>query len=178
MATHELDIGQGDQSMDEKSLSIGDALKSIRDDIQAENTLIASRMTWYVASQAFLLTAYATSWNANFAWPYFFHEVLPLAAVAISVVIFASTFAATWAQDVYLREQSELVTIVKGQFQLSRSESEALRAYEQTMIKNRTSKGGKVIGGRIHVLVRISPLVLPIGFSLLWLYAFLFAPAV
>jgi len=164
--------------MDSQSLNIGDALQAIRDDIQAENTLIASRMTWYVTSQAFLLTAYATSWNANFGWPYFFHEVLPLAAVAISLVIFASIFAATWAQDVYLREQAELVAVVKNQFQLSQGESEALRAYEQTMIKNRKSRAGQRIGERIHLLVRISPLVLPVGFAMLWLYAYLFAPVI
>jgi hypothetical protein len=164
--------------MDNQSLTLGDALKAIRDDIQAENTLIASRMTWYVTSQAFLLTAYATSWNAGFAWPFFFHEVLPLAAVVISVVIFASIFAATWAQDVYLREQAELVAVMKGQFQLSRGETEALRAYEQTMIKNRRSRNGQRIGERIHLLVRISPLVLPVGFAVLWLYAYFFAPLI
>jgi hypothetical protein len=162
--------------MDSRSLNIGDALRAIRDDIQAENTLIASRMTWYVASQAFLLTAYATSWNANFGWPHFFHQVLPLSAVVISVIIFASIFAATWAQDVYLREQAELVEVVKQQFELSPGETVALRAYERTMIRNRTSPGGKRIGQRIHVLVRISPLVLPIGFAMLWLYAYCFAP--
>jgi tellurite resistance protein len=164
--------------MDSQSLSIGDALKAIRDDIQAENALIATRMTWYVTSQAFLLTAYATSWNANFAWPYFFHEVLPLAAVALSVVIQASIFAATWAQDVYIREQAKLVAIVKNQFQLSRGESEALRVYEHTMIKNRTSRAGNRIGEKIHVLVRISPLVLPVGFATLWLYAYFCAPVI
>ena len=164
--------------MDNQSLSIADALKAIRDDIQAENTLIASRMTWYVTSQAFLLTAYATSWNANFAWPGFFHEGLPLAAVAISIVIFASIFAATWAQDVYLREQAELVSVVRSRFQLSQGESEALRAYEQTMIKNRRSRTGQRIGEKIHLLVRISPLVLPGGFAALWLYAYFFAPVI
>ena len=162
--------------MESQSLNIADALKAIRDDIQAENTLIASRMTWYVTSQAFFLTAYAASWNANFGWPHFFHEILPLSAVALSIIIFGSIFAATWAQDVYLREQSELVTVVKENFRLSPGESQALRAYEQTMIKNRRSRAGRVIGTKIHVLVRISPLVLPIGFSILWLYAFFFAP--
>jgi hypothetical protein len=162
--------------MDNQSLTIADALKTIRDDIQAENTLIASRMTWYVTSQAFFLTAYAASWNANFGWPFFFHEVLPLSAVTLSIIIFASIFAATWAQDVYLREQSELVDVVKQQLQLSREEHLALRTYEQTMIRNRRSRTGRVIGTRIHVLVRISPLVLPIGFSMLWLYALFSAP--
>jgi hypothetical protein len=164
--------------MDNQSLSIADALKSLKDDIQAENTLITSRTTWYVTSQAFLLTAYATSWTANFGWPHFFHEALPLAAIAISVIIYASVSAATWAQDVYIREQSEFVAAVRDKYQLSDGEREALRAYERTMISNRRSGSGHLIGERIHVLVRIAPLILPVGFSLLWLYAFFYSPAI
>jgi len=78
-----------------QSLTLADALKSLRDDVQAENGLIAGRVIWYVTSQAFLLTAYATSWNAGFGWPLFFHAILPLCAVVLSVVILASIYAAT-----------------------------------------------------------------------------------
>ena len=162
--------------MNSNSLSVADALKAVRDDIQAENTLIASRVTWYVTSQAFLLTAYATSWSANFVWPYFFHEILPLVAIALSIVILASIYAATWAQDVYLREQASLVNRIKSQLQLSPSNAMALETYERTMVANRTNQSGRVVGNRIHALVRIAPLILPIGFSLLWLYAYFFAP--
>ena len=82
------------------SLTPADALRALREDIQAENTLIASRVTWYVTSQAFLLTAYATSWNAGFVWPGFFHRALPIAAIVLSAVILASIMRATWAQGV------------------------------------------------------------------------------
>jgi hypothetical protein len=157
-------------------LALADVLQALRQDIQAEDTLIASRVTWYVTSQAFLLTAYATSWGAGFEWPVFFHAVLPLAAIVLSALIFASIFAATWAQDVYLREQAALVARIKAEIQLSRSETMALQVYERTMVANRRSESGRVVGGRIHALVRITPLVLPIGFSLLWLYAYGFAP--
>jgi hypothetical protein len=160
------------------SLSTVDMLKALREDIQAENTLIASRVTWYVTSQAFLLTAYATSWNANFGWQHFFHFVLPLAAIVLSGVIFASIYAATWAQDVYLREQQWLVLQLKSKSQPSDIESIALDVYERTMIAHRTDNAGRVIGSRIHALVRITPLVLPVGFSGLWLYALIFAPGI
>jgi hypothetical protein len=159
------------------SLTIANALQDLRSEIQAENTLIASRVTWYVTSQAFLLTAYATSWNANFAWPFFFHRVLPLAAIVLSVLILVSVYAATWAQDVYLREQESLVVRIKAELLLSKVEALALQAYERTMVANRTNQAGRVIGGRIHALVRVTPLVLPVGFALLWLYAYLRAPA-
>lgn len=161
--------------MDAHSLSLADALKALREDIQAENTLIASRVTWYVTSQAFLITAYATSWNAGFRWQYFFHQVLPLAAIALSAVIFVSIYAATWAQDVYLREQAALVLRLKG-MELSAAEALALDVYERTMVSKRRSADGRVVGGRIHALVRITPIILPSGFSLLWLYAYGFAP--
>src|SRR5512135_3667773 len=101
-----------------RSLTPADALRAISDDIQAENTLIASRVTWYVMSQAFLLTAYAMSWNAGFTWPGFFHRILPIAAIALSIVILASIYAATWAQDVYLREQAALVARIKATLDL------------------------------------------------------------
>lgn len=162
--------------MEATSLTLADALKSLRDDIQAEDTLIASRVTWYVTSQAFLLTAYATSWNAGFTWQYFFHQVLPFAAITLSAIIVISIYAATWAQDVYLREQAMLVSQMKASLELSAPDALALRVYERTMVANRTDAEGRVVGSRIHALVRITPIILPVGFSLLWLYAYWFAP--
>jgi hypothetical protein len=163
--------------MDTRSLTLADTLRSLREDIQAEDKLIASRVTWYVTSQAFLLTAYATSWNAGFSWSAFFHQVLPLAAVALSALILASIYAATWAQDVYLREQARLVAAIKEQrLELSVPETMALEAYERTMVAHRRNAAGRPIGNRIHALVRITPIALPAGFTLLWLYAYAFAP--
>jgi hypothetical protein len=159
------------------SLTLAQALQSLREDIHAENTLIASRVTWYVTSQAFLLTAYATSWNGGFLWPSFFHRVLPVAAIVLSIVILASISAATWAQDVYLREQAMLVSRIKAQVALESDEQVALEVYERTMVGNRTNAAGHVVGPRIHALVRVTPLLLPAGFSMLWLYALFFAPA-
>jgi len=164
--------------MNSNSLTIADALKSLREGIQAENTLITSRVTWYVTSQAFLLTAYATSWNApmGLGWPFFFRDVLPIVAIVLSLVMFASNYAATWAQDVYLREQASLIARLKTEVVMSPAELLALAAYERTIVANRTSDGGKAIGGLIHAWGRMTPLLLPAGFSALWLYAYYFAP--
>ena len=164
--------------MENHSLTLADALKCLREDIQAENTLISSRVTWYVTSQAFLLTAYATSWNSGFMWPYFFHHILPFAAIALSALILSSICAATWAQNAYLREQAIVVARMKKELSFTPSESLALHAYERTMVANRTNPNGRIVGGRIHVLVLITPIILPIGFSVLWLYAYFFAPLI
>jgi hypothetical protein len=91
-------------------------------------------------------------------------------------VILASIYAATWAQDTYLREQVLLVNQVKSGMVLTEPGALALRVYEQTMVANRRIRSGHVIGGRIHALVRITPLILPVAFSVLWLYACHFAP--
>lgn len=154
------------------------ALQALREDIQAEHTLIASRVTWYVTAQAFLLTAYATSWNAHFGWPAFFHTVLPIAAIVLSGLILASIYAATWAQDVYLREQAELIARLRADAELPLDAAErlALSVYERTTVGRRTDAQGRVIGGRIHALVRIVPLALPFAFSALWAYALWAAP--
>ncbi|HEY6355916.1 MAG TPA: hypothetical protein VIY30_15630, partial [Burkholderiaceae bacterium] len=81
-------------------------------------------------------------------------------------------------QDVYLREQAFLVSRLKSELTLSQTEALALASYERTMVANRTNAAGRVIGGRIHAMVRVTPLVLPVGFSVLWLYAYFFAPRV
>lgn len=164
--------------METKSLTLADILKVLGEDIQAEHALIASRVTWYVTSQSFLLTAYATSWNANFVWQEFFHRILPIAAIVLSFVIFVSIYAATWAQDAYLREQKSLVSRMKSELELTDMEKMSLQVYERTMVSNRTNAKGHVIGGRIHTLGRITPLVLPVGFSMLWLYTLFLAPGV
>lgn len=159
------------------ALSLTDALQGLRQDVQAEHTLIASRITWYVTSQAFLLTAFATSWTPHFVWPDFFHRILPIAGILLSAVILASVYAATWAQDVYLREQKALVARIRAEVSLFPEEVLALDAYTRTMVANRRAESGRIIGNHIHALVRVTPLLLPLAFSALWLYALLNRPA-
>ena len=100
----------------------------------------------------------------------------PAAAVALSALILASITAATRAQEVYLREQVRLVSEVGRRLELSVPQVLALDAYERTMVANRRSAVGRSVGKRLHALVRVTPIVLPIGFALLWLYAYAFAP--
>jgi hypothetical protein len=71
-----------------------------------------------------------------------------------------------------------LIARIRAEVTLEPQERLALEAYEHTMVANRTNAAGKVVGRRIHALVRITPLVLPVGFSARWLYAYHFAPGV
>ncbi len=161
-----------------QTFSPTDTLHSMQVEIHAEKNLIENRMRWYATSQSFLLAAYAASWQRSFSWPDFFHYVIPVAALLLSLVVFASVYAATWAQDMYLREQLRFIEKIKAQYTLSTIEQMSLQAYEGTIVPNRTTRSGKPVGNYVHWLVRMAPLVVPLGFSLLWLYVFLFAPKI
>jgi hypothetical protein len=69
--------------------------EQIRNEIRAEHSLIANRLTWYVTSQSFLVTAFAISRGAGFSWhPWFSTTLLPLVALASSLLIFPSVVGA------------------------------------------------------------------------------------
>lgn len=155
-----------------------DTLHAMQEEIHAEKNLIDNRMRWYATSQSFLLAAYASSWQRSFLWPEFFHHVMPIAALLLSLVVFGSVYAATWAQDMYLREQLRFIDQLKSHYSFEPVEQLSMHAYESTIVPNRTTRSGKLVGNHVHWLVRMAPLVVPLGFSLLWLYAFLFAPVV
>ena len=64
-----------------------DILQAMRAEIQAEHTLLGTRMTWLVTSQAFLMTAYATASSVNHTkhWTAFFQNGLPLLGFLLSL---------------------------------------------------------------------------------------------
>ena len=65
--------------------------QQIRDETRAEHTLIANRLTWYVTSQSFLVSAFAISRGSGFTWhPWFSTLLLPLIAFITSVLILPS----------------------------------------------------------------------------------------
>jgi hypothetical protein len=78
-------------------------------EVAQEHSLILSRMSCYLTSQSFLVTAYVITgpkenefrWLALGPWP-----VLPLLGLVISVMIFASLVAA-WLSMMRLREKEE-----------------------------------------------------------------------
>jgi hypothetical protein len=69
--------------------------EQIRNEIRAEHSLIANRLTWYVTSQSFLVTAFAISRGAGFTWhSWFSTTLLPLVAFASSLLVFPSVVGA------------------------------------------------------------------------------------
>ena len=71
--------------------------KLIRDEIAHEDSLMGARLSWFMASQSFLLTALAIAQGGQRTLPtpainYFF-PLLPIVAIGSSAVIFAGVLA-------------------------------------------------------------------------------------
>src|SRR2546423_15555296 len=67
----------------------------IREEIRAEHSLIANRLSWYVTSQSFLVTAFAISRGNGFVWFHWFSTLLlPIIGFFSSALIFPSILGA------------------------------------------------------------------------------------
>lgn len=83
--------------------------EKIREEIRAEHTLIANRLTWYVTSQSFLVSAFAISSGSGFAWHHWFSTLLlPLIALTTSVTIYPSILGAGKTILLWHEKQSDL----------------------------------------------------------------------
>lgn len=71
--------------------------KMIRDEISHEDNLMGSRISWFMASQSFLLTAQAIAQGPRPGFPNlhnnFFFPLLPVAAILSDLLILAGVFA-------------------------------------------------------------------------------------
>src|SRR5438094_4527619 len=69
--------------------------QNLREEIRAEHTLIANRLSWYVTSQSFLVTAFAISRGAGFTWFHWFSTLLlPIIGFVSSALILPSILGA------------------------------------------------------------------------------------
>src|SRR5256885_16413110 len=83
--------------------------QNLREEIRAEHSLIANRLTWYVTSQSFLVTAFAISRGAGFIWFHWFSTLLlPLIGLISSALIFPSILGACETIKLWHHKQGEL----------------------------------------------------------------------
>lgn len=83
----------------------------IREEIRSEHSLIANRLTWYVTSQSFLVTAFAISRGNGFAWfAWFSTLLLPLIGLISSALIFPSILGASATITLWHLKQREFCT--------------------------------------------------------------------
>lgn len=69
--------------------------QNIHEEIRSEYSLIANRLSWYVTSQSFLVTAFAISRGSGFTWFHWFSTILlPAIGILASVLIYPSIVGA------------------------------------------------------------------------------------
>jgi hypothetical protein len=98
--------------------------EKIREEIRAEHSLIANRLTWYVTSQSFLVTAFAISRGSGFTWFQWFSTVLlPILGSVSSALVFPSILGACNTIKLWHEKQHhffELHPEFKAAFELKR----------------------------------------------------------
>jgi hypothetical protein len=89
----------------------GSEYQAIRDEIRAEHTLIANRLTWFVTSQSFLVTAFAISRGNGFHWhPWFSTIMLPTLGFVSAALVFPSIVGASKTIQLWHQKQSDFFT--------------------------------------------------------------------
>jgi hypothetical protein len=136
-----------------ESISRIEYYQIIRSQIEHEDNLINQRLSWFVAAQAFLFSAYAILLNApsqvrlqRFATQEILFSLIPLVAIGVSILIYITVVAAMLAMANLRRlleghvkeEESALLPPVQG--------------YRQTLL-----------------LGQASPILMPFLFMISWI---------
>ena len=120
----------------------------IREEIRGEHSLITNRLTWYVTSQSFLVTAFAISRGSGFTWHHWFSTtLLPLVAFVNSLLILPSIVGARKTIKLWHEKQT-------GFFQRNQEFKIAFNLQRASWIE---SQG------------LLFPTVVPLGFAVFWL---------
>ena len=164
-------------------------LETIRNEIQAEHSLVSHRMTWYVTSQAFLMTAYAVSFGQGQTGRGFFQFSIPLLGLLLSILAFFAVYSAVRVQRGVIKLQTKMLlgmikelNLLAGKpdtvsdeeidFAPSKEDTPAmkrLKIYARTTCLARDTKS------RYHRLAMFMPPSIPVIFFINWVVALYFS---
>jgi hypothetical protein len=86
-----------------------DAFEVVHREIHYEHSLISSRMTWYVTSQSFLMTAFAVAGSQGHRFAWLAQWFIPVLGLATSTIIAPSVWAAIGAMQQLRGESTKLL---------------------------------------------------------------------
>ena len=79
----------------------------IRDEIKTEYNLLNSRLTWFVTSQSFLVSAFAISRANGFVWfDWFATLLLPIVGLLLAALVLPSLMAACQTIELWHEKQA------------------------------------------------------------------------
>lgn len=147
-------------------MNYDNVLIAIREEIQAEHSLISQRLSWYVGSQSFLLTAYAIAWNKDHEWRMFFQQGMPILGALLSILAFIGVRSAIRVQKDLIAQQTDLLArLIKAQPD-DADDKKILEEYRKTTCS------GRPTAQRFHKLAMIAPWAVPLLFLLVWIFAY------
>jgi hypothetical protein len=87
-----------------------DLLEILHREVNYQQDLISSRITWYVTSQAFLMSAFAIAGGENHHFPWLTRGFLPALGIIISIFIAISIRAGVAIVDELRQREYELIS--------------------------------------------------------------------
>jgi len=98
--------------MSDPTAEIKDRYATIRQEIRDEYGQIASRLSWYVSSQAFLVSGFAISGNPAFPLGWFNHYLVPGLAYLLSILVAPSILGAAMTIKAWTARKHQLFDTV------------------------------------------------------------------
>jgi hypothetical protein len=126
-------------------------LEILQREIQYTQTMIGSRMTWYVTSQSFLVTAFAISGGSGHNFQWLAKGVIPALGIILSIVI---SFSISAALPVLVQLRTR-----------------ALELMDSQELRDLPFMGFQPNSAKPSLRSRMAPLVVPIMFVFIWLSA-------
>ena len=128
-----------------------ETLEILQREIQYTQTMIGSRMTWYVTSQSFLVTAFAISGGSGHNFQWLAKGIIPGLGIVLSLIIFLSISAAVPV--------------------LVRLRARALELMDSQELRDLPFMGFQPNSATPSLRSRMAPQVVPIMFVIVWLSA-------
>lgn len=149
----------------ETTLTSKELLSIIQSEYQVENNLISHRMSWYVASQSFLMASFAVSGGAKHSFPWL-TTLIPALGIVTSIITFFALLAAIGAiRNIYDYRESVL------------SRDSTLQKIEIFTKRHRLKRDTTWLKfwfriGWIDTLGLLPPVLTPVIFFAAWITAF------
>jgi len=124
----------------------------IRTEIRTEYDFISNRMSWYVTSQSFLVTAFTISGGDRHHYMWFLRSLIPVLGLLLSLIFWGSILAASAAIEELRRAQARLLETTT----LADSPLNMRAAW-------------------VHRWGMVPPLLIPVLFVLFWIVAWYWA---
>ena len=148
-----------------------DILQTMRDDIQAEHTLLSHRMAWYAAAQSFLVTAYAIAWGNDHAvsWKVFFQDGVPILGILLSICAWLGIFAAVRVQSNVIKDEADFIRKIERRL----DDAKDTEGRQKLEVYRRITCSGRDNGVRYHWMSMVPQCLVPIIFLFMWVAAWL-----